>query len=104
MMATMSGTFTKDIKDIRFPASGSAMATASVACQRCSGNLVDEPCMDVGESGSGQTFWGQRCIQCGDVIDETILRNRFSSIETQKTLLSRTRSRTHEITGLAMQG
>jgi len=104
-MAT-SGIFrvTKDPEDTPSLASGAGTASSSVACQRCGGNLVDEPCMDVGESGSGQTFWGQRCIQCGDVIDETILRNRFSSIETQKTLLSRTRSRTHEITGLAMQG
>ena len=62
--------------------------TSSLACQRCGGILVGEHCMDI-----GNRFWGMRCIQCGDVIDETILRNRFSSIETLKKLRSRTRSR-----------
>jgi hypothetical protein len=68
-------------------------ASGSLGCQRCGGMLVDEHCMDIGEEGSGHRFWGMRCIQCGDVIDETILRNRFSSIETLKKLRSRTRSR-----------
>ena len=51
--------------------------TLSLACQRCGGILVGEHYID-----SGDRFWGMRCIQCGDVIDETILRNRFASIET----------------------
>jgi hypothetical protein len=62
------------------------------ACQRCGGTLVDEQCMDIGEEGSGNRFWGMRCIQCGDVIDETILRNRFSSIENLQKLRSHTKS------------
>ena len=49
--------------------------------------------MDIGEEGSRNRFWGMRCIQCGEVIDETILRNRFSSIETLKKLRSRVKSR-----------
>lgn len=32
--------------------------------------------MDIGESLGGYWFWGQRCIQCGDIVDEVILRNR----------------------------
>jgi hypothetical protein len=64
------------------------------ACQRCGGMLVDEHCMDIGEEGSGNRFWGMRCIQCGDVIDETILRNRFSSVENLKKLRSHTKSQT----------
>src|SRR3954469_7555594 len=98
MMATTSGTFriTKDIDTTPSIASGSGTASRSIACQRCGGSLVDEPCMEV----SGQMFWAKRCIQCGDVTDETILHNRFSSIEARKQLLSRTRSRTHQITSL----
>jgi hypothetical protein len=49
---------------------------ATMECERCGGFLVDERCMDVGEGGSGSWFWGIRCVQCGDVVDEIILRNR----------------------------
>jgi len=95
MIVTMSGIscVTQDIEDT--PSSDRATRTASrlLGCQRCGGMLVDEHCMDIGEVGSGHRFWGMRCIQCGDVIDDTILRNRFSSIETLKKLRSRTRSR-----------
>jgi hypothetical protein len=63
--------------------------TPSLACQRCGGILVGEHCMDIGDR-----FWGMRCIQCGDVIDETILRNRFASIETLTlTLLNKSHKR-----------
>jgi hypothetical protein len=80
MIATRPG-ITRVIQDVE--------NTPSLACQRCGGILVDEHCMDIGDR-----FWGMRCIQCGDVIDETILRNRFSSIETLEKLRSRTKSRT----------
>ena len=45
-------------------------------CKRCSGCLEYEMCIDL-ESDTGYcTFWGLRCLQCGDIVDETILRNR----------------------------
>ena len=52
------------------------LAHRSVACWRCGGLLVDEHCMDldIGQIGTG--YWARRCIQCGDMIDETILHNR----------------------------
>ena len=99
MIATMPSIsrVTQDIEDSPCPALGLALVTSpasgSLGCQRCGGMLVDEHCMDIGEEGSGHRFWGMRCIQCGDVVDETILRNRFSSTETLKKLRSRTRSR-----------
>jgi hypothetical protein len=46
------------------------------SCQRCSGCLEYEMCIDL-ESDTGRcTFWALRCLQCGDIVDETILRNR----------------------------
>ena len=46
------------------------------SCMRCSGRLAPEMCIDL-ESDSGCcTFWALRCLQCGDILDETILRNR----------------------------
>ncbi len=51
-------------------------------CRRCGGFLVDEHCMDVdlaiGENRQGNKFWAMRCVQCGDLIDATILRNRYA--------------------------
>jgi len=47
-----------------------------LSCMRCSGCLAYEMCMDL-ESDTGYcTFWVLRCLQCGDIVDETILRNR----------------------------
>ena len=83
----------QDIKGI--PALGPVIQSnhGSVGCRRCGGMLVDEHCMDIGEEGTGHRFWGMRCIQCGDVFDETILRNRYTIAQTLNKLRSRTRSR-----------
>ncbi len=48
------------------------------SCTRCGGLLVGERCMDIGESLGGYWFWAMRCVQCGDIIDEVILRNRYA--------------------------
>ena len=46
------------------------------SCRRCNGHMEHEMCIDL-ESDSGQTaFWVLRCIHCGDIVDEVILRNR----------------------------
>ena len=63
----------------------------SGGCRRCGGMMVDEHCTDIGEEGSRNKFWGMRCIQCGDVIDDTILRNRYAHVQTLQKLRSRTR-------------
>lgn len=47
-----------------------------VACLRCGGLLVDEHCMEVEIGPIEKGYWARRCIQCGDMIDETILLNR----------------------------
>jgi hypothetical protein len=52
---------------------------AQPSCMRCSGHLEPEMCIDL-ESDSGCcTFWALRCLQCGDIFDETILCNRATS-------------------------
>ena len=48
----------------------------SSCCERCGGLMIGERCMDIGESLGGYWFWAMRCIQCGDIVDEVILRNR----------------------------
>ncbi|HVG01907.1 MAG TPA: hypothetical protein VM842_03410 [Nitrospira sp.] len=36
--------------------------------------------MDIGESLGGYWFMAMRCVQCGDIVDEVILRNRHAQI------------------------
>ena len=45
-------------------------------CTRCGGLMVDDFCMDVlGNIGEAE-FAAKRCVQCGEVVDSVILRNR----------------------------
>jgi len=39
----------------------------AAVCSRCGGFMVTEPCYD---------FRVQRCVQCGDLVDPVVLRNR----------------------------
>lgn len=54
----------------------------SDACRRCGGMLVDDHCMDMDFGINRRGCWAKRCIQCGDIIDETILRNRYAPCQT----------------------
>jgi hypothetical protein len=49
---------------------------AQLSCTRCSGCLEYEMCIDLESDTGCCTFWVLRCLQCGDIVDETILRNR----------------------------
>jgi hypothetical protein len=46
------------------------------SCRRCSGYVSIEMCIDLDSDSGYSTFWAHRCIQCGDMVDEVILRNR----------------------------
>lgn len=46
------------------------------ACHRCGGLLVSEFCMDVLDGLDEPDFVAHRCVQCGEVVDPVILRNR----------------------------
>jgi len=45
-------------------------------CARCGGLLVRHLCMDLYNTGSELEIPARRCVQCGDVLDSVILRNR----------------------------
>jgi len=50
-------------------------------CERCGGFLVDEEVnLDTMSTERRSTVWAMRCVQCGDLIDDTILRNRYPSL------------------------
>lgn len=42
-------------------------------CKRCGGMMVYEKFYDYNEN---DCFWGWRCVNCGEVIDEVIIENR----------------------------
>jgi hypothetical protein len=45
-------------------------------CTRCCGLMVEDFCLDVlGNMGESE-FAAKRCVQCGEVVDPVILRNR----------------------------
>jgi len=45
-------------------------------CSRCGGLMVSDFCMDV-LNGTGELeFAAKRCVQCGEVVDPVIQRNR----------------------------
>lgn len=76
---------------INLPVTGRTRHTSVVVqhescrCIRCGGFLVDERCMDIGESLGGYWFMAMRCVQCGDIIDEVILRNRYANLAAVQT-------------------
>ena len=54
-----------------------------MSCARCRGLLVDESIGDPGE-GSHSGFHGQRCLNCGAIVDEVIGENRTLSLSRQR--------------------
>ena len=46
------------------------------SCARCGGLMVGEFCLDL-VRGTGQLeFLASRCVQCGEIVDPLILKNR----------------------------
>jgi RNase P subunit RPR2 len=45
-------------------------------CLRCGGLMVKEVSMDLWNSTSELECTTRRCVQCGDILDPVILRNR----------------------------
>lgn len=55
---------------------------SGTTCTRCGGLMVGEYCMDL-PNGTGELeFLAARCVQCGEVVDPVILKNR--SIQQQR--------------------
>ena len=58
--------------------SQSAFSSARLhsSCLRCGGFMVNEVSMDLWNSTSELECATKRCVQCGDILDPVILRNR----------------------------
>jgi hypothetical protein len=49
---------------------------STAQCVRCGGLMVAEQCFDLLSDNGHLDFLAQRCVQCGELIDPVILRNR----------------------------
>jgi hypothetical protein len=48
-------------------------------CRRCGGLMVAERYIDLLDDTGQIEFTAERCVQCGEVVDQTILANRLAS-------------------------
>lgn len=53
-----------------------SLVTQRSTCSRCGGLLVSDFCMDLLNSTGELEFAAKRCVQCGEVVDPVIERNR----------------------------
>jgi hypothetical protein len=55
---------------------GSSPVSHESTCTRCGGLMVSDFCMDLLSSTGELEFAAKRCVQCGEVVDPVIQRNR----------------------------
>ena len=55
--------------------------TYESTCDRCGGLMVTDFCMDLLFCIGETEFAAQRCVQCGEIVDPVILRNRGTKQE-----------------------
>lgn len=73
-MATASAEKGK-VNHLQYPSASSAGHSESM-CVRCGGLMVSDLCMDLLNSTGELEFAAKRCVQCGEVTDPVIERNR----------------------------
>ena len=62
--------------DKGFSRAGSPALGYGPTCARCGGLMVGEFCMDLANGTGELEFLASRCVQCGEVVDPVILKNR----------------------------
>ena len=70
-MATAFRTATVDLQSQR-----ELVGAPHWSCARCGGLMVSDFCMDLLNSTGELEFAARRCVQCGEVVDPVIQRNR----------------------------
>ena len=73
----MATAFKEKTRDEQFGNhTASSAAQHESMCTRCGGLMVQDFCLNVlGNIGESE-FAAKRCVQCGEVVDPVILRNR----------------------------
>jgi ArsR family metal-binding transcriptional regulator len=72
MMRTAETTRTQELRS----QSDSYSVRPQSNCARCGGLMVNDVCIDLLNSASELECTAQRCVQCGEIVDSVILRNR----------------------------
>jgi len=72
-MATAVGSPAKDLKQADTASWKEGVSVTR--CSRCGGLLVAEPCTDFWDDAENLAV--RRCVQCGELVDPIILRNRL---------------------------
>ena len=73
-MASATGFTAEDLKEAGLTPWKDGVGTAR--CSRCGGFMVAEWCFDLLDDTGHLNFLASRCVQCGDLVDPVILRNR----------------------------
>ena len=73
-MATAFGFPTEDLKEVNVAEWKELIGRAR--CLRCGGLMVPEQCFDLFSDNGRLDFPAKRCVQCGELVDPVILRNR----------------------------
>ena len=73
-MATAVGFPAEDLNEA--DATGWMELVSTEWCSRCGGLMVTEQCFDLLSDNGHLDFLAQRCVQCGELVDPIILRNR----------------------------
>ena len=73
-MATALGFPAEDLKEAN--AAEWKELVSAARCSRCGGLMVAEQCFDLLSDSGHLDFLARRCVQCGELVDLVILRNR----------------------------
>lgn len=57
-------------------ADGVSVGNQSSPCLRCGSLFIRESLFDLYDETGQMRRWAMRCVQCGDVVDSIILKNR----------------------------
>ncbi len=60
-------------------AEGVSVGNQSSPCPRCGGLFIREYLFDLYDETGQMRRWALRCVQCGDVVDSLILKNRTNA-------------------------
>jgi hypothetical protein len=47
-----------------------------MTCPRCTGVMLPERFQDIKDDSGQISFYGWRCVSCGEILDPVIMRNR----------------------------
>ena len=73
-MATVAGFREEDLNEANVAEWKELVGTAR--CSRCGGLMVVEQCFDFLDDSGHLSFFANRCVQCGELVDPVILQNR----------------------------